>query len=151
MVAKSVLFFEFPFADSVRFQTFCGAHGVRAVPVAASACVRTIGELSGAGNFPGMSAGAGSLPTVRPDLSAGGQNPSAGRPDPPAGPMMVLVGFTPDDVEGFLDDLAKENLAVSALKAFLTPVNAMWTPGKLYENLSSEHRAMNGKGRGSRR
>lgn len=150
MVAKSVLFFEFPFADSVRFQTFCGAHGVRAVPVAASDCGRTIGELSGEGNFPGMTAGIG--------RAAGGTNPFAGRPDPsvsrpdpPAGPMMVFVGFTPDDVEGFLDDLKKENLAVSALKAFLTPVNAMWTPGKLYENLSSEHRAMNGKGRGSRR
>lgn len=61
---------------------------------------------------------------------------------PVGGKMMVFCGL-----ERELDDLlaALHGAGIVCLKAVLTPSNRNWTPGRLYQELERERRAMGGK------
>ncbi len=131
MAVKSVLLFELPFAEEMRLSAFCREHGaeVRAVP--REEYGRTLGQIAGIGNFPGF-------PGIKGE---DGRAPA----EIPGAPMMVLAGFARDELETFLAAMGGEKVPPVELKAMLTPVNAMWTPGMLYENLAEEHEAMTGR------
>ena len=61
---------------------------------------------------------------------------------PVGGKMMVFCGL-----ERELDDLlaALHGAGIVCLKAVLTPSNRNWTPGRLYQELERERRAMGGR------
>ena len=61
---------------------------------------------------------------------------------PVGGKMMVFCGL-----ERELDDLlaALHRAGIVCLKAVLTPSNRNWTPGRLYQELERERRAMGGR------
>lgn len=55
--------------------------------------------------------------------------------------MLVLCGFTPQQLDGFLAAFSARGVAGVGLKAVLTPTNAAWTGAALYAELLRERRA----------
>jgi hypothetical protein len=146
MAGKSVLLFELPFAEEMRISAFCRAHGeaVRAIPRGEYG--RTLGQIAGTGNFPGLFGFAGNNGRPGRDRAAASAASGSGaEAEIPGAPMMVFAGFTPGELENVLTAMSEEKLPVVELKAMLTPVSAMWTPGQLYRNLAEEHAAMTGQ------
>ncbi len=69
------------------------------------------------------------------------QNLSApGAPFP--GAMLVMAFFPPGLMDRFLQALREANAARGALKAVLTPTNALWAAPQLYAELSRERDAI---------
>lgn len=56
--------------------------------------------------------------------------------------MLVLCGFTPDRLDGFLAAFPVGGVPGVTLKAVLTPSNAAWTAGELCAELLRERQAM---------
>ena len=63
----------------------------------------------------------------------------------PVGEMMVLCGFSPRERDLLLASLRRSPLKSVALKAVLTPTNALWSAGRLMRELKSEHEALSGQ------
>lgn len=59
-----------------------------------------------------------------------------------AAEMLVLCGFTPEKLDGFLAAFSASGVPGVALKAVLTPSNATWTAGELCTELLRERQAM---------
>lgn len=58
-----------------------------------------------------------------------------------AGEILVFCGFSSDDLDRFIGAYNASGTARVELKAVLTPINADWTPLRLYEELLKEHKA----------
>ena len=56
--------------------------------------------------------------------------------------MMVMAGFSNQQVDTLLAKMRKANLSKMHYKAILTPMNATWTALQLYEELKKEHEYM---------
>lgn len=56
--------------------------------------------------------------------------------------MMVLCGFTAQELDGFLDAFSPQGVAPIALKAVLTPSNATWSGSALYRELLRERQGL---------
>lgn len=56
--------------------------------------------------------------------------------------MMVLKGFSSEQLDLFLKFFRQNNLAPVSLKAVLTPVTQYWNSMQLYGELKKEHEAM---------
>lgn len=59
--------------------------------------------------------------------------------------MLVLCAFTRPDLDRLLAAIKKSKLKQVALKAMLTPHNALWNAAKLEAELSAEHVFMHDK------
>ena len=59
--------------------------------------------------------------------------------------MLILCGFNRPDLDRLLSALRTGKLQSVALKAALTPTNALWSGVKLQEELAQEHAYMHGK------
>ena len=55
--------------------------------------------------------------------------------------MMVFGGFEEENFDGFLSALREAKIGIGALKAVLTPTNALWTSEDLYRELAKEREA----------
>ena len=60
--------------------------------------------------------------------------------------MLILCGFNRPDLDRLLSAIRKGKLQSVALKAALTPTNALWNAVKLQSELAQEHAYMHGKG-----
>ena len=60
--------------------------------------------------------------------------------------MLILCGFNRPDLYRLLSAIRKGKLQSVALKAALTPTNALWNAVKLQSELAQEHAYMHGKG-----
>ena len=60
--------------------------------------------------------------------------------------MLILCGFGRPDLDRLLSAIRKGKLQSVALKAALTPTNALWNAVKLQSELAQEHAYMHGKG-----
>lgn len=60
--------------------------------------------------------------------------------------MLILCGFGRPDLDRLLSAIRKGKLKQVALKAALTPTNALWSGVKLQGELAQEHAYMHGKG-----
>lgn len=60
--------------------------------------------------------------------------------------MLILCGFGRPDLDRLLSAIRKGKLQNVALKAALTPTNALWSGVKLQAELAQEHAYMHGKG-----
>ena len=60
--------------------------------------------------------------------------------------MLILCGFNRPDLDRLLSAIRKGKLKQVALKAALTPTNALWSGVKLQGELAQEHAYMHGKG-----
>ena len=60
--------------------------------------------------------------------------------------MLILCGFNRPDLDRLLSAIRKGKLQSVALKAALTPTNALWNAVKLQSELAQEHAYMQGKG-----
>lgn len=56
--------------------------------------------------------------------------------------MMVMAGFSNQQVDMLLTKMRKANLSRIHYKAILTPMNITWTTLQLYEELKKEHEYM---------
>ena len=56
--------------------------------------------------------------------------------------MMLMAGFSGQQIDGLLAGMRKEKLSKINYKAVLTPMNATWTALQLYEELKREHESM---------
>ena len=56
--------------------------------------------------------------------------------------MMVFGGFEEENFDGFLSALREAKIGIGALKAVLTPTNALWTSEDLYSELAKEREAV---------
>lgn len=56
--------------------------------------------------------------------------------------MMVMYGFSNEEMDAFLGFFRKNDLAPVDLKAVLTPVTCHWNSLQLHEELVKEHQAM---------
>ena len=65
----------------------------------------------------------------------------------PVGRMAVLCGLQ-EDLDALLPALARAGAGPGCLKAVLTVHNRSWGPGRLYQELSAERRAVEGTRRG---
>ena len=59
--------------------------------------------------------------------------------------MLILCGFGRPDLDRLLSAIRKGKLQSVALKAALTPTNALWSGVKLQGELAQEHAYMHGK------
>lgn len=59
--------------------------------------------------------------------------------------MLILCGFNRPDLDRLLSAIRKGKLQRVALKAALTPTNALWSGVKLQGELAQEHAYMHGK------
>ena len=59
--------------------------------------------------------------------------------------MLLLCGFTRQDLDRLLAAIRKGALKQVRLKAMLTPTNCTWNVLQLFEEISAEHEAMNSK------
>ena len=59
--------------------------------------------------------------------------------------MLILCGFNRPELDRLLSAIRKGKLKQVALKAALTPTNALWSGVKLQEELAQEHAYMHGK------
>ena len=59
--------------------------------------------------------------------------------------MLILCGFNRPDLDRLLSAIRKGKLKQVALKAALTPTNALWSGMKLQGELAQEHAYMHGK------
>ena len=59
--------------------------------------------------------------------------------------MLILCGFNRPDLDRLLSAIRKGKLQSVALKAALTPTNALWSGVKLQGELAQEHAYMHGK------
>lgn len=59
--------------------------------------------------------------------------------------MLILCGFNRPDLDRLLSAIRKGKLKQVALKAALTPTNALWSGVKLQGELAQEHAYMHGK------
>ena len=57
-------------------------------------------------------------------------------------PMMIMAGFTGEEITAFLRTLRESGLKSVDRKAMLTEYNATWTSLMLHEELGKEHEAM---------
>lgn len=58
------------------------------------------------------------------------------------GEMMVFFGFDEEELDEFLEKYRDAGIPNVALKALMTPYNMLWTPRKLFEELSEEHKSL---------
>ncbi|SFA98899.1 protein of unknown function [Acetitomaculum ruminis DSM 5522] len=56
--------------------------------------------------------------------------------------MLIMKGFSSDDLNMFLGSFKKNGITKVALKAIVTPTNASWNSLKLYREIRSEAMAM---------
>ncbi len=56
--------------------------------------------------------------------------------------MLVLKGFSSEQMDGFLAFFREEQIPPVALKAMLTPVTQHWSSLQLYDELVKEHKLM---------
>lgn len=63
-------------------------------------------------------------------------------PAPFADPVLVMCGFSRDQVNTLLAAMKQSRLSPIALKAMATPTNCGWTPVQLRDELMKEHQAM---------
>ncbi|CVI72824.1 hypothetical protein NDGK_02743 [Clostridiales bacterium CHKCI001] len=56
--------------------------------------------------------------------------------------MMIMAGFSNQQVDTLLAKMRKASLAKIHYKAILTPMNATWSTLQLYEELKKEHEYM---------
>ena len=59
--------------------------------------------------------------------------------------MLILCGFNRPDLDRLLSAIRKGKLKQVALKAALTPTNALWSGVKLQGELAQEHAYMHGR------
>ena len=59
--------------------------------------------------------------------------------------MLILCGFGRPDLDRLLSAIRKGKLVSVALKAALTPTNALWSGVKLQAELAQEHAYMHGR------
>ena len=59
--------------------------------------------------------------------------------------MLILCGFGRPDLDRLLSAIRKGKLKNVALKAALTPTNALWSGVKLQGELAQEHAYMHGR------
>ena len=62
--------------------------------------------------------------------------------------MLLMCGFTRQDLDRLLAAVKKGKLRQVALKAMLTPTNCTWSGLQLLSELSQEHAYMHGKNAG---
>ncbi len=60
--------------------------------------------------------------------------------------MLLLCGFSRQDLDRLLLAIRKGALKQVQLKAMLTPTNCAWTALQLFDEISAEHAAMHSKG-----
>ena len=60
--------------------------------------------------------------------------------------MLVLCGLSEAALQRFLTGFRKHSIPPVALKAVLTPTNAVWNAKTLRDELKKEHAAMTGRG-----
>lgn len=60
------------------------------------------------------------------------------------GKMLVMSGFSQDDVQLLLSLMRDSGFGRDVLKAVATPANIAWSAAKLWNELSFEHAQMNG-------
>ena len=58
--------------------------------------------------------------------------------------MMIMCGFSSEELDVFLDAYRQAGIPPVWLKATLTPHNMNWTAAQLYNELSEEHRQLHG-------
>lgn len=56
--------------------------------------------------------------------------------------MMVMAGFTNNQIDEWISSMRKAKLAKINYKAILTPMNITWTSLQLYKELKQEHEQM---------
>ncbi len=59
--------------------------------------------------------------------------------------MLVMVNFTNDVLNSFLQEMRGQQLKPVSLKAVLTPTNASWDSIALHEEIKKEHEVMTAK------
>jgi hypothetical protein len=64
------------------------------------------------------------------------------------GQMLLMCGFSRQDLDRLLAAIKKGKLRQVALKAMLTPTNCTWSGLQLLQELSQEHAYMHGKNAG---
>ena len=62
--------------------------------------------------------------------------------------MLLMCGFSRQDLDRLLAAIKKGKLRQVALKAMLTPTNCTWSGLQLLQELSQEHAYMHGKNAG---
>ena len=55
--------------------------------------------------------------------------------------MLIMAGFTRNDVDGLLRSLKKHNVRVD-LKAIMTPTNSLWTCVQIHDAVKADHEEM---------
>ena len=70
---------------------------------------------------------------------------SVSRPVPFKDEMLVFCGLEPGQLDVFLEEFKKRDIAPVSLKAVMTPFNAQWTPGRLWAELRKEQEYINSK------
>ena len=58
--------------------------------------------------------------------------------------MMVMCGFSSEELDAFLKSYRDAGIPPVWLKATVTPHNMNWTAAQLYRELSEEHRQLHG-------
>ncbi len=58
--------------------------------------------------------------------------------------MMVMCGFSPDELDAFLKAYREAGIPPVWLKATVTPHNINWSAARLYRELAEEHRQLHG-------
>ena len=123
MSAPIVLCYNLGPEREARLRTLCLIQKLRLRPVAPEEYAEPIGALAG------LLPPAGSLAA-----------------EPFSDEMLVLCGFSEPALNAFLQGFRKAGLPPVALKAVLTPSNAVWDSRQLWLELRQEHAAMTGGG-----
>ena len=121
---KKLLIFNMDEAKASLIRTLCGNLNVRLIKIFRPQYGETIGALAGIPIF---------KLTNQPD-----------RDDDFSQEMMVMCGFTPDELDAFLKAYRDAGIPPVWLKATLTPHNMSWTAAQLYDELSKEHKQLHG-------
>ena len=59
--------------------------------------------------------------------------------------MLVMAGFTRNDIDELIRSLKKHGVGRVDLKAILTPTNSLWDCVRLYKAVKADHEEMNKK------
>ena len=122
--SKKLLIFNMDESRLSLIRTFCGSQNVRIIRIYRPQYGETIGALAGIPIF---------KLTNQPY-----------RDDDFSQEMMVMCGFTPDELDAFLKAYRDAGIPPVWLKATLTPHNMSWTAAQLYGELSQEHKQLHG-------
>ena len=124
MSGKLLLFGFESLLNVLALEAAMGPLGVELVPVARKDYNKPLAVLAGLDTAPGPMA----------DYAGGALG----------GRMIVLCGLE-KQLDTLLPALSQAGAGPDCLKAVLTPSNRNWTPGRLYQELERERRAMGGR------